>query len=139
MYSMAMIDVELVVRNYRCFGDEPVHLRIADGFTALVGTNNSGKSSLLRLLYEIRPLFGLLADPTSGGGGHLSRGTGAGAWWYPTLLAGERIFRAGAQRDIEIKIVVRDGPLGAFTYRGQQVLVGLTYRQTDNVTTPTIR
>ena len=52
-----MIDVELRLRNYRCFGDEPVRIRIKDGFTALVGTNNSGKSSLRRILYELRQLF----------------------------------------------------------------------------------
>ena len=52
-----MIDIELALSNYRCFCDEPVRIRIKDGFTALVGTNNSGKSSLLRMPYELRNLF----------------------------------------------------------------------------------
>jgi recombinational DNA repair ATPase RecF len=57
-----MFDIELSVRNYRCFGDEPSRIRISDGFTALIGINNSGKSSLLRLPYELRRLFGLISS-----------------------------------------------------------------------------
>lgn len=55
------IDIELVIKNYRCFSDEePAHIVIRDGFTAFVGTNNAGKSSLLRFFYDFRPVFGWL-------------------------------------------------------------------------------
>jgi ABC-type cobalamin/Fe3+-siderophores transport system ATPase subunit len=55
--------VELTIKNYRCFPDsKPLHFEIREGFTAFVGINNSGKSSILRFLYEFRALFSLLAD-----------------------------------------------------------------------------
>lgn len=52
------MDIELTLKNYRSFADEhPATLRLRRGFTALVGKNNSGKSSLLRSIYELRHLF----------------------------------------------------------------------------------
>ncbi|HXW18737.1 MAG TPA: AAA family ATPase [Candidatus Acidoferrales bacterium] len=52
------MEIEVVIKNYRCFPDsEPARLILAKGFTALVGVNNSGKSSLLRFFYELRLLF----------------------------------------------------------------------------------
>ncbi len=49
---------ELTIKNYRCFPDShPVRVSFEKGFTAFVGANNSGKSSVLRFLYEFRPLF----------------------------------------------------------------------------------
>lgn len=52
------MQLQLTVKNYRCFPDEvPLRFTLAPGFTAFVGTNNSGKSSLLRLFYEIRQAF----------------------------------------------------------------------------------
>ena len=53
--------IDITIKNYRSFTDEdPGRFRIADGFTAFVGPNNSGKSSLLRLFYELRVIFGEL-------------------------------------------------------------------------------
>src|SRR5579859_6577790 len=50
--------LEITIKNYRCFSDEkPVKLVLDNGFVALVGVNNSGKSSLLRFFYEFRLLF----------------------------------------------------------------------------------
>jgi ABC-type cobalamin/Fe3+-siderophores transport system ATPase subunit len=50
--------VEIVLSNYRCFSDQqPARFAIRDGFTAFLGVNNSGKSSILRMLYEFRNLF----------------------------------------------------------------------------------
>ena len=58
------MQVELKLKNYRCFADsDPVSLPLAKGFSALVGVNNSGKSSLLRFFFEFRNLFSLLAAP----------------------------------------------------------------------------
>jgi ABC-type cobalamin/Fe3+-siderophores transport system ATPase subunit len=49
---------EITLKNYRCFSDEkPAKFQLRPGFTALVGPNNSGKSSLLRFAYEFRPLL----------------------------------------------------------------------------------
>ena len=54
----------LTVKNYRCFPDnKPVHISMRNGFTAFVGVNNSGKSSLLKMFYELRNLFALLSNP----------------------------------------------------------------------------
>ena len=48
----------LTVKNYRCFSDaHPLRFDVGDGFTAFVGPNNSGKSSILKLFYELRPVF----------------------------------------------------------------------------------
>ena len=49
---------ELRISNYRCFSEErPAVFQIRDGETALVGANNSGKSTLLKFFYEMQPLF----------------------------------------------------------------------------------
>lgn len=49
---------DLLIRNYRCFGDsEPARIQLRNGFTAFVGPNNAGKSSLLKLFYELREVF----------------------------------------------------------------------------------
>jgi predicted ATPase len=51
------MDVEVTVSNYRCFSDKPVRFALKKGLQAFVGVNNSGKSSLLRLFYELRNIF----------------------------------------------------------------------------------
>lgn len=53
------MDGDITLKNYRCFPDSrPARFAIRKGFTAFVGVNNSGKSSLLRFFYEFRNLFG---------------------------------------------------------------------------------
>ncbi|HEU4557063.1 MAG TPA: AAA family ATPase [Longimicrobium sp.] len=48
----------VTLKNYRCFEDRtPVTIEIRPGCTALIGPNNSGKSSFLKAFYELRPLF----------------------------------------------------------------------------------
>jgi predicted ATP-dependent endonuclease of OLD family len=57
------MDVEITLKNYRCFSDEkPARIVIRNGFTALVGINNSGKSTILRFFYEFRGLFKKLSN-----------------------------------------------------------------------------
>jgi predicted ATPase len=49
--------------NYRCYSDRsPGILEIRPGFTAFVGTNNSGKSTLLRAIRELKGVFGAIGD-----------------------------------------------------------------------------
>jgi len=58
------MDIELTIKNYRCFSDaKPARIIIKQGFTAFLGINNSGKSSLLKFFYEFRDLFGRLSGP----------------------------------------------------------------------------
>src|SRR4051794_36363879 len=48
----------ITFENYRCFsGRSLAKFKLRDGTTALIGTNNSGKSTLLRFFYEARPFF----------------------------------------------------------------------------------
>lgn len=61
------MEIDITLKNYRCFPDSlPARFRLGEGFTALVGVNNSGKSSLLKFFYEFRNLFVSL-----GAGGNL--------------------------------------------------------------------
>jgi energy-coupling factor transporter ATP-binding protein EcfA2 len=53
-----MRDVRLTIKNYRCFDDNnPLVVDLGRNFTALIGPNNSGKSSLLRFFFEFRSLW----------------------------------------------------------------------------------
>jgi ABC-type phosphate/phosphonate transport system ATPase subunit len=57
------MDASFRIGNYRCFpGTRPATIRLRDGDIALVGANNSGKSALMRFFYELRHVFGTLAD-----------------------------------------------------------------------------
>ncbi len=56
-------DFDLKIKNYRCFSDHrPVHIAMRKGFTALIGVNNSGKSALLEFLFDLRDIFGQMAN-----------------------------------------------------------------------------
>lgn len=58
--------VDIAIKNYRCFPDsKPARIALSRGFTALIGANNSGKSSLLKFFFEFRSLFSMLSSPTS--------------------------------------------------------------------------
>lgn len=44
--------------DYRCFHrEQPATIELNPGFTSLIGPNNSGKSSFMRSLYELRSAF----------------------------------------------------------------------------------
>ncbi len=56
---------EFTIKNYRCFEDrQPLRFTLGDGFTAFVGPNNSGKSSILKYFHEFRNLWGIISTPT---------------------------------------------------------------------------
>jgi hypothetical protein len=56
--------ITVTARNYRCFGDaQALRLTIDRGFTALVGPNDAGKSAVLKLFHELRPVWTHLAHP----------------------------------------------------------------------------
>jgi predicted ATP-dependent endonuclease of OLD family len=94
------IDIEL--KNYRCFEDSaPAFVAVRPGFTALIGKNNSGKSTLLRFLYEFRNLFEVLADHNT-----LRNASQQNAWHAfqlpPTLTNPEPLFCDRNTRDLTI-------------------------------------
>src|SRR3989338_6910921 len=50
--------LEITVKNYRSYSDAfPLKFLIQTGFTAFIGTNNSGKSNILKFFYDFRNLF----------------------------------------------------------------------------------
>src|SRR2546429_7280406 len=58
---MRNFTIELM--NYRCFSGNPVRWHFAgEGLTSFVGPNNAGKSTFVRLFYELRGLFSMLGD-----------------------------------------------------------------------------
>jgi hypothetical protein len=57
------MELEVTVSNYRCFSDKPVRFALRDGLQSFVGVNNSGKSCLLRMFYELRNIFAHMAPP----------------------------------------------------------------------------
>lgn len=56
---------ELELKLFRCFANVKYCLPKNKGFTSLVGTNNSGKTALLKFFHELRPIFLLLSNPDS--------------------------------------------------------------------------
>lgn len=55
---MKDLSVAITLKNYRCFPDEaPATFVLEDDFTAFVGPNNVGKSTLLKFFYEMRRVF----------------------------------------------------------------------------------
>lgn len=59
------MQVKITIKNYRCFSDSnPARIIIRNGFTAFIGINNSGKSSLLKFFYEFSNMFSSLSDWT---------------------------------------------------------------------------
>jgi len=55
--------IELRVSNYRCFTDsKPLVLPVSSRIVGLVGENNAGKSTALRMIRELKPLWHELRD-----------------------------------------------------------------------------
>lgn len=56
------MEIELTIKNYRCFTDaKPARFVLRPGFTALLGSNNSGKSTLMKMLFELRDVFSMVS------------------------------------------------------------------------------
>ena len=55
--------MKFTIKNYRCFDQSnPLIFDLVKGFTAFVGPNNSGKSSILKFFYEFRSTWVNLSD-----------------------------------------------------------------------------
>jgi ABC-type cobalamin/Fe3+-siderophores transport system ATPase subunit len=56
--------MNITLKNYRCFPDsQPAKFSIRPGFTAFVGSNNAGKSTILKFFFEFRPLLSNFTAP----------------------------------------------------------------------------
>lgn len=108
------MDIELTIKNYRCFSDEkPARIEIKPGFTAFIGINNSGKSSLLRFFYEFRDIFRRLSSPdivAASNNWQMTtlvqslNGSYSGLNFPPEILDMEEVFCNANERDMLIQI-----------------------------------
>jgi ABC-type cobalamin/Fe3+-siderophores transport system ATPase subunit len=103
------MEIDITIKNYRCFPDsKPAHIRLRDGFTAFVGVNNSGKSTLLKMFFEFRDIFGhLLTEPA-----FVSNLQNTPAFGLPPSVSDKKeFFHNGNDRDITIDLrLVNDLP-----------------------------
>ncbi len=104
------MDVEVTVRNYRCFSDTPVRFSLRRGLQALVGVNNSGKSCLLRLFYELRNIFAAISSQqnvwTSLTGAQQAYGL------MPLVKDRDEIFHDRNGSDVVVGFEMRSDPVG---------------------------
>lgn len=107
------MQVELVIKNYRCFPDtRPAHITLKKGFTAFVGINNSGKSSILKFFYEFRSLFELMSRPT-GNFIQALQSQNVGYGRAASVLDLEELFSHTNSRDLEIQFNFTPSDLAA--------------------------
>ena len=98
------MQVDITMKNYRCFPDStPARISIRPGFTAFVGVNNSGKSSLLRFFYEFRSLCQLLSSP-SGNLLNVLRGGSDAFGPANSVLDLEEVFSNFNNRNLELDV-----------------------------------
>src|SRR3972149_1321542 len=104
--------VDITFKNYRCFPDSrPARISLRNGLTALVGVNNSGKSSLLKFFYEFRSLFQMLSAPT----GILTNaleGERQGFALGPSVFDKEEVFCNLNGRDLQLELRLVPGKGG---------------------------
>ncbi len=104
------MQIDITLKNYRSFPiNKPAHLSLRRrGFTALVGPNNVGKSSLLRFFYEFRDLFRLLGNDDF----FLAMLRGdLGQFQLPSLVTdATAVFCDANEQDLEIELRV-SGPI----------------------------
>jgi ABC-type cobalamin/Fe3+-siderophores transport system ATPase subunit len=103
------MDVEVIVKNYRCFSDShPARFVVRDGFTAFVGVNNCGKSTLIKLFFEFRSIFEQLSNPT----GFVNALRSVQSYNLPASVSDSaQFFCNDNDRDITIDLRLRDGGL----------------------------
>jgi AAA15 family ATPase/GTPase len=99
--------IELTLKNYRCFSEQyPARIHVQKGFTAFLGINNSGKSSLLKFFYEYRGLFDVFAQGDRSTIFEALKGNPRAFNIQPTITDQEETFSRINQHDLEIRIRV---------------------------------
>jgi energy-coupling factor transporter ATP-binding protein EcfA2 len=98
-----LMQIDITIKNYRCFPDtNPATIRLQNGFTAFVGVNNSGKTTLLRFLYEFRWLFQALGNESQYD--HMVMGRPQGIAGIQEVPDPEQLFHQGNRNGIGITI-----------------------------------
>jgi ABC-type cobalamin/Fe3+-siderophores transport system ATPase subunit len=109
------MEFDLTIKNYRCF-QKPATISIRNGLISFIGTNNSGKSSLLRFFYECREIFNTLLMATAAG--HDSLTDFMKGIYQPFTVANsvfdyEEMFCDCNTNNIEFQIKWNDYPIGS--------------------------
>ncbi len=103
------MQVEITIKNYRCFSDsKPAHITLRKGFTAFVGVNNSGKSSLLKFFYEFRSLFQSLSSPNNDNFIQALRGNPQSFNFATSVLDIEEVFNNENNHNLKIELRFQD-------------------------------
>jgi energy-coupling factor transporter ATP-binding protein EcfA2 len=116
----AVKNLRITIKNYRGFTDqEPAVFEIGQGFTALLGRNNAGKSSAKLLFYELRNLFPIIVQmvpQNSPGFFTLVQGSPVDVQ-YPGVTDPEEIFnnKTGRPITIEFEVVTPNDPVNAIS------------------------
>ena len=99
--------VEIELQNYRCFpAPGRVSFLVQRGLTAFVGPNNAGKSTVLKLFYELRDLFRQIGWAPIGFA-QLSDQQQPGVQ-YPSKLDSQAIFSRSTTGPLLIQITLSD-------------------------------
>ena len=102
------MDIEFRLSNYRSFsGTDPLKMNISDGFTALIGPNNAGKSSVLRFFFEFRSLLRLLGKD-DGNLLHALRGNPRSISLGSSVKDNQEIFSNQNNDDLKFKVSVNE-------------------------------
>ena len=102
------MQIDITIKNYRCFPDsKPVQLSLRNGFTSLVGINNSGKTSLLRFFFEFRELFRVLSGE-SGNFLDVARGKRLTFGFPKSISDMEEVFCNANDRNLEVQVEIVD-------------------------------
>ena len=129
----SLMDVQITVKNYRCFADEkPATFALrSNGFTGFVGVNNSGKSSLLKMFFELRGVFGYLRSPTNVIQEVRSQSTPAFSIKQPVSDKNE-LFHNGNDRDITLGIKTNPSSWDADDEPVTELRITIPRNQTDS-------
>lgn len=107
------MDIDITIKNYRCFPrSRPARIELRPGFTAFVGVNNSGKSSLLKFFYEFRHLFQLIS-PGSPDVITALRGVPHGFQFPKPITDANEVFCDSEEGNLEIEMATQpSNPMG---------------------------
>ncbi|HEY1187789.1 MAG TPA: AAA family ATPase, partial [Gemmata sp.] len=108
----------ITFKNYRCFPNNTT-IDLSNFFTAFVGLNNAGKSSILRFAYEFRPTFRSIINRSNNIISMLGNG-------YAIQVAAsdpDEIFTKPPRGELQIKIDVSNQPHWASSDLGEICII----------------